>query len=141
MSHPAYARNESTALPLHLVDRAGYAAWRDAQPPAIAAWLETQGFDAAPGSAVLQELFQVIEDRKVHPKEGSYTNYLLDKGVEKICKKVGEEASETIIAAVKGNNDELRYEVADLFYHVLVLLADRCLTPEDVYAELGKRRS
>jgi len=53
MSHPAYARTESTALPLHLVDRAGYAAWRDAQPPAIAAWLETQGFDAAPGSAAL----------------------------------------------------------------------------------------
>lgn len=97
--------------------------------------------NAAPGSAVLQELFQTILDRKAHPKEGSYTNYLLDKGVEKICKKVGEEASESIIAAVKGNNDELRYEVADLFYHVLVLLADRGMTPEDIYAELGKRRS
>jgi len=91
-------------------------------------------------SGVLQEVFNVILDRRVHPREGSYTNYLFDKGVEKICKKVGEEASETIIAAVKGSNEELRYEVADLFYHVLVLLANQGLAPRDIWAELAKRR-
>lgn len=96
---------------------------------------------AAPGSAVLQQVYRVILDRKENPKEGSYTNYLLDKGVEKICKKVGEEASESIIAAVKGSNEELRYEVSDLLYHLLVLLANQGITPEEIYAELGKRRS
>lgn len=99
-----------------------------------------EGANQLPSSAILQEVYNVIADRKVHPKEGSYTNYLLDKGVEKICKKVGEEASESIIAAVKGSNEELRYEVADLMYHVMVLLFNQGLTPAEIWAELQKRR-
>ena len=66
--------------------------------------------------------------------------YLLDKGVEKICKKVGEEASETIIAAVKGSKEEVTYEAADLIYHLLVLLFQQGITPAEVWAELERRR-
>lgn len=91
-------------------------------------------------SAILQQVYDVIADRQAHPKEGSYTNYLLDKGVEKICKKVGEEASETIIAAVKASPEEVRYESADLLYHLLVLLFQQGLTPQDLYTELARRR-
>ena len=99
-----------------------------------------EGAERAPSPAVLQEVYNVIADRRAHPKEGSYTNYLLAKGVEKICKKVGEEASETIIAAVKGSKEELRYEAADLVYHLLVLLFNQGLTPAELWAELEKRR-
>ena len=97
--------------------------------------------EGAPASShVLEELFEVIEGRKTSPVPGSYTNYLLEKGVEKICKKVGEEASETIIAAVKGSNDELRYEASDLIYHLLVLISNQGMRPEELYAELRSRR-
>ena len=89
---------------------------------------------------MVQQVYDVICDRKEHPREGSYTNYLLEKGVEKICKKVGEEASETIIAAVKGSNDELRYEASDLIYHLLVLISNQGMRPEELYAELRSRR-
>jgi phosphoribosyl-ATP pyrophosphohydrolase/phosphoribosyl-AMP cyclohydrolase len=99
-----------------------------------------EGSLKVPSAQILQEVFNVIADRKVHPKEGSYTNYLLDKGVEKICKKVGEEAAESIIAAVKGSREELRYEAADLVYHLLVLLFNQGLTPMELWAELEKRR-
>lgn len=99
-----------------------------------------EGASKVPSASILQEVYNVIADRKVHPKEGSYTNYLLDKGVEKICKKVGEEASETIIAAVKGSREELRYEAADLMYHLMVLLFNQGLTPMELWAELEKRR-
>jgi phosphoribosyl-AMP cyclohydrolase / phosphoribosyl-ATP pyrophosphohydrolase len=99
-----------------------------------------EGAVKVPSAAILQEVFNVIADRKENPKEGSYTNYLLEKGVEKICKKVGEEASETIIAAVKGSRDELRYEAADLMYHIMVLLFNQGLTPMELWAELQKRR-
>lgn len=99
-----------------------------------------EGSAKVPSAQILQEVFNVIADRKVHPKEGSYTNYLLDKGVEKICKKVGEEAAESIIAAVKGSREELRYEAADLVYHLLVLLFNQGLTPMELWAELEKRR-
>ncbi len=98
--------------------------------------------ESAPASShVLEELFEVIEDRKANPVPGSYTNYLLEKGVEKICKKVGEEASETIIAAVKGSNDEVRYEASDLLYHLMVLIANQGMRPEELYDELRSRRS
>jgi phosphoribosyl-ATP pyrophosphohydrolase/phosphoribosyl-AMP cyclohydrolase len=99
-----------------------------------------EGSAKVPSAQILQDVFNVIADRKVHPKEGSYTNYLLDKGVEKICKKVGEEAAESIIAAVKGSREELRYEAADLVYHLLVLLFNQGLTPMELWAELDKRR-
>lgn len=91
-------------------------------------------------SAILEKVYAVIEDRKAHPQEGSYTNYLLEKGTEKICKKVGEEASEAIIAAMKNSREELTYEAADLMYHLLVLCFDRGVTPADIWAELQRRR-
>ena len=92
-----------------------------------------------PSAQVIQEVYDVICDRKVNPKEGSYTNYLLAKGKEKICKKVGEEASEAIIAAMKDNPAELCGEAADLIYHLLVLLSVEGVTTDDLWAELAKR--
>ena len=99
-----------------------------------------EGEASSKGSAVLQEVYNVILDRMANPVESSYTNYLLDKGVEKIAKKVGEEATETVIAAIKGNKDEVRYEASDLLYHLLVLLAQQGVTPEEVWTELASRR-
>ena len=96
--------------------------------------------DLPPTADVVQQVYDVICDRKAHPREGSYTNYLLDKGVEKICKKVGEEASETIIAAMKRSKPEVCYEAADLVYHLLVLLFEQGVTPDDLWAELARRR-
>lgn len=92
------------------------------------------------GYGILGELAAVIRDRKKNPAEGSYTNYLFDKGVDKICKKVGEEAAEVIIAAKNGSPDELRYEAADLIYHLLVLLENQGLTFDEILGELEKRR-
>ncbi len=91
-------------------------------------------------SAILEQVTAVIADRDAHPQEGSYTNYLLTKGVEKICKKVGEEASETIIAAVKGSREEVTYEAADLLYHLLVLLYQQGVSTAEVWEELKRRR-
>ncbi len=90
--------------------------------------------------AIIDELFAVIEDRKVNPKEGSYTNYLFEKGADKILKKIGEESAEVIIAAKNKSNDEICYEAADLFYHLMVLLSESGLKPGDLFFELEKRR-
>jgi len=89
---------------------------------------------------ILDELYQVVIDRRDNPKEGSYTNYLLDKGIDKICKKIGEESSEVIIAAKNRQPAEVTYEAADLLYHLCVLLAEQNVSLEDVYTELRKRR-
>lgn len=89
---------------------------------------------------ILDELYEVVLDRKANPKEGSYTNYLLDKGVDKICKKVGEEASEVIIAAKNRSREELVYEASDLLYHLNVLLVEQDITLDEIYDELMKRR-
>lgn len=91
-------------------------------------------------SGVLQELYHLINDRKLNPKEGSYTNYLFEKGQDKILKKVGEEAAETIIASKNNDKDELISEMSDLWYHCLVLLANHDVTPTELMAELQKRR-
>ncbi|MBR2523437.1 MAG: phosphoribosyl-ATP diphosphatase [Clostridiales bacterium] len=88
----------------------------------------------------LNELYGVILDRKSNPVEGSYTNYLLEKGTEKIAKKVGEEAVETAIAAAKEDRQEIIGEIADVIYHILVLMADQDISIEDVEAELKSRR-
>lgn len=88
---------------------------------------------------ILTELFDQITDRKTVPKEGSYTNYLFDRGLDKILKKVGEETTEVVIAAKNNDNAELTSELADLTYHILVLLAQQGLTPEDIAHELEKR--
>lgn len=90
-------------------------------------------------SNVLYEVSKVIEDRKVNPKEGSYTNYLFDKGIDKILKKVGEEATETVIASKNDDNKEVIYEMSDLMYHLSVLLAVKGLSWNDVFEELARR--
>ncbi len=90
-------------------------------------------------SVILKKIYKIVNDRKQNPKEGSYTNYLFEKGLDKILKKVGEEAGEVIIAAKNLNKDEIRYEVSDLVYHVLVLLVESNMSPEDIYDELAKR--
>ena len=89
---------------------------------------------------ILKEDFDVIVNRKENPKEGSYTNYLFTKGIDKILKKCGEEASEIIIAAKNPENDELVYEMADFLYHMMVLMAERGLTWADITKELANRR-
>jgi phosphoribosyl-ATP pyrophosphohydrolase/phosphoribosyl-AMP cyclohydrolase len=95
--------------------------------------------DSLAGSEVLGDVFGVISDRKLNPKEGSYTNYLFGKGLDKILKKIGEEACEVVIASKNGSDVEIKAEIADLMYHIMVLLAERGMTLEDVYGELKKR--
>ena len=77
--------------------------------------------------------------RRENPQEGSYTNYLFDKGLDKILKKVGEETSEVIIGAKNKNKDELVYEMCDLIYHAMVLMVNEGVTMDDLKAELTKR--
>ena len=89
---------------------------------------------------IMSELYSVILDRKEHPVEGSYTNYLFDKGTDKISKKLGEEAVEVVIAASQRDRKATIQEIADLEYHLLVLMADRGITLDDVEAELRSRR-
>ena len=90
---------------------------------------------------IFRELYSVIMDRKDHPVEGSYTNYLFDKGTDKISKKLGEEAVELVIAASQRDRKATIQEIADLEYHLLVLMADRGITLDDVETELRSRRS
>ena len=90
---------------------------------------------------IRRELYSVIKDRQEHPVEGSYTNYLFDKGTDKISKKLGEEAVEVVIAASQRNRKEIIGEIADLEYHLLVLMADQGITIDDVEAELRSRRN
>jgi len=108
--------------------------------------LTEQGVKMAGGedarlAAVIGELFEVIKSRQDHRPEGAYTTYLFDQGQDKILKKVGEEAAEVIIASKNNNQDEVRYELADLVYHCLVLLASHQMTPEEIARELQSRRS
>lgn len=88
---------------------------------------------------VLTALYATVENRRDNPKEGSYTCYLLDKGLDKILKKVGEECSETIIAAKNGENSETVYEIADLIYHLTVMMVQQGIPLDDVLCELDKR--
>jgi phosphoribosyl-ATP pyrophosphohydrolase/phosphoribosyl-AMP cyclohydrolase len=92
------------------------------------------------GAKVLKEVYDVIVDRTINPKEGSYTNYLFEKGLDKILKKVGEEAAEVIIAAKNKDKGEIVYEISDLFYHLFVLMVERGVKLDDIYNELKKRR-
>lgn len=87
----------------------------------------------------LSELYEIIRRRKTEPKEGSYTNYLFDKGLDKILKKVGEEATEVVIAAKNEDPQELIYETADVLYHLLVLLVEKEIPYEAIEAELASR--
>lgn len=90
---------------------------------------------------ILNELYAVIQERKLNPVEGSYTNYLFDKGQDKILKKIGEEATETVIASKNNDKEEILYEMGDLWYHCLVLLAYHNISPDELFGELMNRRS
>lgn len=87
----------------------------------------------------LKTLYQVVEDRKANPQEGSYTCYLFEKGLDKILKKVGEECTEVIIAGKADDKAETIYEIADLTYHVLVLMVQMGISVEDIRKELAGR--
>ena len=89
--------------------------------------------------SVLEDVYNVIKDRKVNPKEGSYTNYLFDKGIDKILKKVGEEATEIVIAAKNPNPNEVKYEISDFLYHVMVLMVEKGVTWDEILTELSNR--
>ena len=91
-------------------------------------------------ATVLNDLYNVIQERQLNPVEGSYTNYLFEKGQDKILKKVGEEAVETVIASKNNKSEEVLYEMGDLWYHCLVLLAYHKLTPDQLLDELMSRR-
>ena len=87
----------------------------------------------------IQEVYATILDRRDHPVEKSYTHYLFEQGIDKILKKAGEESAETIIAAKNGNNEETIGEIADLTYHLLVMMAQQGITPDDIKALLEQR--
>lgn len=97
-------------------------------------------YSEADPSTVLKSVYDTITDRKKNPKEGSYTNYLFDKGIDKILKKCGEEASEIIIAAKNPDPEEVKYEMADFLYHMMVLMVEQGLDWEDIMKELANRR-
>ena len=88
---------------------------------------------------VLTNLYKTIEHRRDNPVENSYTCYLLDKGIDKILKKIGEESAEVIIAAKNGDHVETIYEITDLLYHLIVMMVDQGIPLEDVLAEIADR--
>ena len=96
-------------------------------------------YDETNPLTVFESVSGVIKDRKVHPKEGSYTNYLFDKGIDKILKKLGEEATEIVIAAKNPNANEIKYEIADFLYHMMVLMVEKGVSWEEITEELAKR--
>ena len=96
-------------------------------------------FEETNPSIVLNRVFNIIMDRKENPKVGSYTNYLFEKGIDKILKKCGEEATEIVIAAKNPDSEELKYEIADFLYHMMVLMAECGLDWDDITQELANR--
>ena len=96
-------------------------------------------YDTTNPRQVFESVYGTIMNRKENPKEGSYTNYLFDKGIDKILKKVGEEATEIVIAAKNPNPEEIKYEISDFLYHVMVLMVERGITWEDITRELAER--
>lgn len=91
------------------------------------------------GADTLDRLIEVIKQRQAERPEGSYTAYLFEQGQDKILKKLGEETAEVIIASKNGEKGQIVYEMSDLVYHLLVLMAYHGLTPEDIYSELAGR--
>ena len=87
----------------------------------------------------LEALYQLLVGRKTTPKEGSYTTYLFQKGIDKILKKVGEECTEVIVAGKGGSKEETIFEIADLAYHVMVLMVEMGIQPKDIFAQLESR--
>jgi len=100
---------------------------------------EAPTFGSSDSSKTLDEVYEVILDRKLNPKDGSYVSGLFEKGLDKILKKIGEEAGETIIGAKNGDKKEIIYETADLWFHSMIVLSYFGITPNDIYDELGRR--
>ena len=96
-------------------------------------------YDESNPMRVFEDVYNVILDRKKNPKEGSYTNYLFDKGIDKILKKVGEEATEIVIAAKNPDPQEVKYEISDFLYHVMVLMVEMGISLNEIKDELAKR--
>lgn len=96
-------------------------------------------YDESNPLQVFESVYNTIVDRKEHPKEGSYTNYLFEKGIDKILKKVGEEATELVIAAKNPNPEEVKYEMSDFLYHAMVLMVEKGISWEDIVRELANR--
>lgn len=96
--------------------------------------------DAFKAPDIFNGVYNVIADRLENPKEGSYTNYLFEKGIDKILKKVGEETAEVIIGAKNPGKEEVVYEMSDLLYHLMVLMVEKKVTWDDIYKELEGRR-
>lgn len=90
--------------------------------------------------SILQQVYEVILDRRNNPKEGSYTNYLFEKGIDKMLKKIGEESAEVIIASKNNDKEEITYEMSDLLYHMMVVMVQTGVKWEDLCEELKKRR-
>lgn len=101
--------------------------------------LAKKEYDDTNPLTVFNQVYETIADRKVHPKEGSYTNYLFDKGIDKILKKVGEECTEIVIAAKNPDAEEIKYEISDFLYHCMVLMVERGVTWDDIIKELDNR--
>lgn len=101
--------------------------------------LAKKEYDESNPMRVFEDVYNVILDRKKNPKEGSYTNYLFDKGIDKILKKVGEEATEIVIAAKNPDPQEVKYEISDFLYHVMVLMAEKGVSWKEITKELSRR--
>ena len=97
-------------------------------------------YDSTNPLTVFEDVYQIIQERKKNPKEGSYTTYLFEKGIDKILKKVGEECTEIVIAAKNPDAEEMKYEISDFLYHLMVLMAERGLEWKDITDELVERR-
>lgn len=120
------------------VDQIGVACHTGA-PSCFFQTLVGSDYDETNPLQVFENVYDTIVDRKKNPKEGSYTNYLFDKGIDKILKKVGEEATELVIAAKNPNPEEIKYELSDFLYHAMVLMVERGVTWEDIVKELADR--
>lgn len=120
------------------VDQIG-AACHTGNPTCFFQPLVGMDYDTKNPLQIFEKVYDTIVDRREHPKEGSYTNYLFDKGLDKILKKVGEEATEIVIAAKNKNPEEVKYELADFLYHAMVLMVEKGVKWEDIIGELADR--
>ena len=120
------------------VDQIG-AACHTGNPTCFFQPLVGNDYDETNPLQVFEAVYDTIVDRRENPKEGSYTNYLFDKGIDKILKKVGEEATEVVIAAKNPNPEEVKYEMADFLYHAMVLMVEKGISWEDIIKELADR--
>lgn len=120
------------------VDQIG-AACHTGNPTCFFQPLVGNDYDETNPLQLFEAVYDTIVDRRENPKEGSYTNYLFDKGIDKILKKVGEEATEVVIAAKNPNPEEVKYEMADFLYHAMVLMVEKGISWEDIIKELADR--